>query len=65
MVCIALSVIPILRKDLAEVKEACKVKKIDWNGKNMKIILGKFFFSLLQKVNQLEEALTAKGYQSE
>ncbi len=65
MVCIALSAIPILKKDLTEVKEACKAKKIEWCVKNMPVIFGKFFLSLLQKVNQLEEALTAKGYSSQ
>ena len=65
MVCIALSVIPILKRDLNEVKEACIAKDINLNVKNIKIILGKYFLSLITKVNEIEEALIAKGYSSE
>ena len=65
MVCISLSVIPILKKDLYELKEACKSKNITLNVKNMKIILAKFFLSLISKVNEIEESLIAKGYSNE
>ena len=65
MVCISLSMLPILKKDLYEVKEACIAKNIAFNIKNMKIILAKFFLSLITKVNQLEESLTAKGCANE
>lgn len=61
MVCISLSMIPILKKDLAEMKEACKAKGIKFNIKNMKIILSKFCLSILIRVNELEDALIAKG----
>lgn len=62
MVCISLSVIPVLKKDLLEVKEACIAKNIDFNIKNMKIILSKFFISLIARVSEIEEALIAKEY---
>ena len=62
MVCISLSMLPILKKELYETKEACIAKDITFNIKNMKIILAKFFLSLITKVNQLEESLIAKGY---
>ena len=65
MVCISLSVIPILKKDLYELKEACISKKITFNVKNMKIILAKFFLSLISRVNEIEESLIAKGYSNE
>ena len=65
MVCISLSVIPILKKDLYELKEACKSKNITYNVKNMKIVLAKFFLSLISRVNEIEESLIAKGYSNE
>ena len=65
MVCISLSVIPILKKDLYELKEACIAKNITFNVKNMKIILAKFFLSLISRVNEIEESLIAKGYSNE
>lgn len=65
MVCISLSVIPILKKDLYELKEACKSKSIAFTVKNMKIVLAKFFLSLISRVNEIEESLIAKGYSNE
>lgn len=65
MVCISLSVIPVIKKDLYEVKEACIAKNIDFNIKNMNIILSKFFMSLIARVSEIEEAIEAKGYSSE
>ena len=38
MVCISLSVIPILKKDLYELKEACKSKNITFNVSEGKIV---------------------------
>lgn len=65
MVCISLSAIPILKQNFYEVKDACKAKNIPFNIKNMKIILSKFFMSLISRVNEIEESLIAKGYSSE
>lgn len=62
MVCISLSMIPILKKELYELKEACIAKNIDFNVRNTKIILAKFFLLLIMKINQIEEALIAKNY---
>lgn len=42
-------------------KEACRAKNIKFNIGNMKIILSKFCLNMLMRVNQLEEALIAKG----
>ena len=61
IVCISLTMIPILKKDLSEMKEACRAKGIKINIKNIKTILSKFSLSILIRVNELEEALIAKG----
>lgn len=61
IVCISLSMIPILKKDLTEMKEACKAKGIKFNLTNMKTILSKFCLSMLIRVHQMDEALIAKG----
>ncbi len=65
MVCISLSMLPVLKKDLYETKEACIAKHIVFNVKNIKIILAKFFLSLIARVNEIEESLMAKGYSNE
>ena len=62
MVCISLAMIPTIRKGLQEVKEACVAKYMYLNIKNIKIILSKFFLTLLIRVNEIEEALIAKEY---
>ena len=45
MVCMSLSMIPIFKKDLRELKEACKAKNMKWNIPNMKFIFSRFFLS--------------------
>ena len=65
MICISLSMIPILKNNLYQLKEACIAKNINFNIRNMKIILSKFFLSLMTRINQIEEALIAKGYNNE
>lgn len=64
MICISLSMISILKRDLYEVKNACKAKNITFNIKNMKYILSKFFLSLITRTNQIEESLISKGYRN-
>ncbi len=62
LVCISLSMIPILKKEYIELKEACIAKGIDINVKNTKLILTKLLVSILKRVNELEEAVIEKGY---
>lgn len=62
MICISMSMIPILKKDLKETKEACIAKNISFNVKNTKYILLKFFLTFIKRVNQIEESLISKGY---
>lgn len=62
LVSISLSMIPILKSEVADVKEACKAKNIPINIKNMKIILSKLMISILKRVSQIDEALVEKGY---
>ena len=61
MVCISLSLLPAIKNDLTEIKNACKDKKINMNLTNMKYILSKFLLSLIKRVNQIDEALIEKG----
>lgn len=65
MVAISLSMIPILKKSLYEIKEACVAKNISLNVKNIKIIVSKFFLSLISRVNEIEESLIVKGYSTD
>lgn len=62
LVALALSMIPVLKKEAIELKYACMAKNIDWNIKNMKIILSKFLISIIKRVNEIDEALIEKGH---
>lgn len=62
LVAISLSMIPILKREVIEIKEACKAKNIKFNIKNIKIILSKLLTSFLKRVSQIDEALIEKGY---
>lgn len=62
LVAIGLSMVPILKRECAEVKEACRAKNIKFNLNNMKIILSKLLTSFLKRVSEIDEALVEKGY---
>lgn len=62
LVCIALSMIPIFKREYNQLKDACVAKGIEINIKNMKIILSKFMVSIMKRVNEIEESIIEKGY---
>ena len=66
IVCIALAFIPILKKELEELKYVLKIKgfKISLINilKNISVISKPFFVSILRKVNDIENTLLIKGY---
>ncbi len=62
MVCISLSMLPILKEQCIGLKDACLAKGIKFNTKNMKIILSKLMVSIMKRVNDIEEAIIEKGY---
>lgn len=62
LVCISLSMIPILRREYRQLKEACLAKGMKLNVKNMKPILTKLMISIMKRVNEIEESMVEKGY---
>lgn len=62
MICISLSMLPILKQQCIELKDACLAKGMDFNIQNMKNILNKLMVSIMKRVNELEEAIIEKGY---
>lgn len=61
LVSLALMMIPTLSKELREMQQACKAKGAVWNLATLKMVLQKTGWSLLGRVNQIEEGLMAKG----
>lgn len=64
LVSISLSMIPVLKKEYREVKEACKAKNISLNIKNIKIILSKMLLSTIKRINEIDDSLVEKGYEN-
>ena len=68
IVIIALSFMPIIKEELLKMKNVLKVKGIKYTKinliKNMNLIFKPFFISILQRINEIEISLKAKGYQS-
>lgn len=62
LVCISLSMIPILKKEYLQLRDACSAKGIDMNIKNMKVILTKLMISVMKRVNEIEESMIEKGW---
>lgn len=62
LVCISLSMIPILKREYSQLRESCSAKGMDINVRNMKIILTKLMISIMKRVNEIEESIIEKGY---
>lgn len=62
LVCIALSLVPTLRRQLFETRLACAAKHMPMNLRNAKPILARFFASVFARIGQIEASLLAKGY---
>ena len=62
LVALGITMVPVLKKEFLELKNACLAKNIEWKIKNMKIILFKFLFSIIKRVNEIDEALVQKGH---
>lgn len=62
LVCISLSMIPILKYEYSQLKDSCLAKGMEMNVKNMKPILTKLMISIMKRVNEIEESMIEKGY---
>lgn len=62
LVAIALSTLPIMKREYIELREACKAKNIPINLKNSKTILSRMITSYLKRIDEIDEALIEKGY---
>ena len=69
MISIAIAFIPILSRELHNIIYSLKSKGLNTSIinllKNMNLIMTPLFVSMLRKVNEVEYALKAKGYQAE
>lgn len=67
LITIAISFIPILREELERIKYVLMIKGFKINTiniiKNMNIIFKPLFVSIMERINEIEYSLKAKGYQ--
>ena len=67
LITIAISFIPILREELERIKYVLFVKGFKVNTiniiKNMNIVFKPLFVSIMERINEIEYSLRAKGYQ--
>lgn len=67
LITIAISFIPILREELERIKYVLLVKGFKVNTiniiKNMNIVFKPLFVSIMERINEIEYSLRAKGYQ--
>lgn len=62
LVTICFALLPILRRTLRETRDACRAKGLSWNFRTAKAVLLRISELMLLRVNQLEQALIAKGW---
>lgn len=65
LVCISLSMLPILKREYFQLREACAAKGMIMNVKNMKVVLFKLMISVMKRVNEIEESMLEKGWDME
>lgn len=67
VISIALSFVPIMKNEFAQIRNVLKVKGIKPTNfnllKNSGLIFKPFFISIMQRLNEIEMSLKAKGYQ--
>lgn len=63
MICICISFIPTIKKQIKQVKSALKAKGVKLNIKNSGLIFEPVIISLLKRVDEIESSLKAKAYQ--
>jgi len=63
MICICISFIPTIRKQIKQVRSALKAKGVKLNLKNSGLIFEPVVISLLKRVDEIESSLKAKAYQ--
>ena len=63
MICICISFIPTIKKQIKQVRSALKAKGVKLNLKNSGLIFEPVVISLLKRVDEIESSLKAKAYQ--
>lgn len=63
MICICISFIPTIKRQIKQVRSALKAKGVKLNLRNSGLIFEPVVISLLKRVDEIESSLKAKAYQ--
>lgn len=61
LIVIALSILPLLQRDLRELKFACRAKNLPWNLATIKLFLSRFLELTFARMSQIEDSLISKA----
>jgi energy-coupling factor transport system permease protein len=62
MICICVAFLPILMRELRQIKSALQAKGMRLTIKNTKYVLKPFLYGILKRTDEITNALKAKGY---
>ena len=65
MICICISFIPTIKKQMKQVKDALIAKGVKLNIRNSNLIFEPIIISLLKRVDEIESSLKAKAYEEQ
>ena len=65
MICICISFIPTIKKQMKQVKDALIAKGVKLNLRNSNLIFEPIIISLLKRVDEIESSLKAKAYEEQ
>lgn len=61
VICLAMSMIPILRREIIEIKYAMRAKGMNLNMRNTYYVITRLFIRSIRRVDELDMALRARG----
>jgi energy-coupling factor transport system permease protein len=62
MICIGVAFLPILGRELLQIKSALQAKGMKMSVKNTKYLLKPFLYGILKRTDEISDALKSKGY---
>ena len=65
MICICISFIPTIKKQMKQVKDALIAKGVKLNLRNSNLVFEPIVISLLKRVDEIESSLKAKAYEEQ
>ncbi|AEF83974.1 putative cobalt transport permease, CbiQ family [Treponema primitia ZAS-2] len=62
MICICIAFIPVLSRELEQIKQGLQAKGMEMRIKNVKYVLKPFLYGVFKRTDEISDALRAKAY---